>query len=69
MISAEMKGREEGEEIGVRKVAKSLLTRGMSFKEVAEITGMKRERVDELWRKIQVASESGPDQTPSAVHS
>jgi predicted transposase/invertase (TIGR01784 family) len=48
MISAEMKGREEGEEIGIRKVAKSLLIRGMSVDDVAEIAGMNREQVAEM---------------------
>jgi predicted transposase/invertase (TIGR01784 family) len=51
MISAEMKG----EEIGIKKVAKSLLARGMSVDDVAEIAGMNREQVAEMQTQIQAS--------------
>jgi predicted transposase/invertase (TIGR01784 family) len=49
MISAEMKGREEGRE----EVAKALLTRGMSVDDVAEVAGMNREQVAEMQTQMQ----------------
>ncbi len=58
MISAEMKGREEGRVEGRKEVAKSLLTRGISVDEVAEIAGMSREQVAEIQRDVQAAQGS-----------
>ncbi|GAB6058596.1 hypothetical protein JCM31598_17130 [Desulfonatronum parangueonense] len=70
MISAEMKGREEGKvegreegrkegrkegrQEGRQEVVRSMLTRGMSIDEVAEIAGMSREQIAALQGEIQV---------------
>jgi len=63
MISAEMKGREEGreegEKIGIKKgkseMIQSLLSRGMSIDEVAEIARMSREQVVAMQVATQAA--------------
>jgi predicted transposase/invertase (TIGR01784 family) len=49
LFSAEMKGREEG----VRVVAKNMLTRGMPVDDVANMTGMDRNALVDLQRRMQ----------------
>ncbi|SDB33956.1 conserved hypothetical protein (putative transposase or invertase) [Desulfonatronum thiosulfatophilum] len=57
ILSAEMKGREEGrvegEEIGIRKIVQAMFARGMSLDDVAAITGLDREQVAGLQGQMQ----------------
>ena len=52
MISAEMKGREEGEELGIKKgeenLLKAMLARGISVDDVARMTGADRKLLQKL---------------------
>ena len=52
-MKGEKRGYEKGKKEGIQEVAKNLIIKGLSVKDIAEATGLDEEKIEKIQRDIQ----------------